>query len=329
MGPEETPHSPSPSLPTPAVMSIDIVSKSVAVFAIVLYGCGYLITSIYYSGYGFTETAPLRPRIVAAGAWFLLFTAAPFALVKGVLKSGEYLKVEGEWWFKAPTFLIMYSVACFLFAFQARWIFDLDTFTAINSTSGNTWQARAISIVFLLGFLVVGVLVLALLTGSKRVPRPLSAAATAGIVIYGAWSNWHDLFVKGYFGDGAISLWFFAVGLLAFVEMRSRSWKAKLGDWTWSTILLLGALLLFASLYYPHIKSSWGGGRPIPVTIYFKNESVILPGQSANALLIDETDSGFYVVGKNDKKATLIPRASVGLLYFSDNVSDFSLSKPK
>jgi hypothetical protein len=48
-----------------------------------------------------------------------------------------------------------------------------------------------------------------------------------------------------------------------------------------------------------------------------------------NALLIDESDSGLYVVGKGDKKATFIPHNSVGLVYFSDNVSDFSLSKPK
>jgi hypothetical protein len=326
MEPDEVPHSPPPSLPTPAVMSIDVVSKSVAVFAIVLYGCGYLITSIYYSGYGFTETAPLRPRIIAAGAWFLLFTAAPFALVKGVLKSGEYLKVAGEWWSKVPIFLTLYIGACVIPAIQAQWIFDLDTY--IQPTSA-TWQARVTAAGFLLVWLIVGILALSPLVKWKWVPRSLSATAATVLVVHWAWSNWHELYVNGFFGTGAVSLWLFAVGIFAFLEMRVRSWKVRLGDWTWSTILLLGALLLFASFYYPHIKSSWGGGRPIPVTIYFKSESVILPGQSANALLIDETDSGFYVVGIKDKKATLIPRASVGLLYFSDNVSDFSLSKPR
>jgi hypothetical protein len=171
--------------------------------------------------------------------------------------------------------------------------------------------------------------VFALLTGSKRVPRPLSAAATTIGLAYSVYLDQVDTFVNGHCGMSAVILWFFGVGVLALTEMRVRSWKVKLGDWTWSTVQLLGALLLFASYYYPHIKSSWGGGRPIPVTIYFKSQSVILPGQSVNALLIDETDPGFYVVGKKDNKATLIPRESVGLLYFSDNVSDFSLSKPK
>jgi len=141
-------------LPAPVATSLDAISKSVAVFAILLYGCGYLITSIYYSGYGFTETSPLRPRIVTAGAWFLLFTVVPFALVKGVSKSKEYLKADGEWWYKVPTFLFLYFFACVLPASQAWWIFDLDAYTVTGSPSQvQWWQVLA----------AVGLLILAIL----------------------------------------------------------------------------------------------------------------------------------------------------------------------
>ena len=88
-------------------------------------------------------------------------------------------------------------------------------------------------------------------------------------------------------------------------------------------------LFVFAYFYYPHIKSSFGGGTPIPVTIYFTKDSVILPNQSTAALLIDESDAGLYVVGKNDKKATFIPRNVVALVHFSNNASDFSLGSAK
>jgi hypothetical protein len=54
-----------------------------------------------------------------------------------------------------------------------------------------------------------------------------------------------------------------------------------------------------------------------------------MPSQSVGALLVDESDAGLYVVGKNDKKATFIPRNAVGLVYYSDDVSGFSLAKPK
>jgi hypothetical protein len=316
---------PSPSgLPAPVAASLETISKSVAAFAILLYGCGYLITSIYYSGYGFTETSPLRPRIVAAGAWFLLFTLIPFALVTRVLRSNHYVKAKGKWWFKAPTFVFLYFGVCLLFATQARWIFDLDTYTVPAGSSQMDWKVWVPLLLIIPLSILVG-----LVLNWLRVPPSASAIWVAVAAVLMVWSFGRDVFVRGYFGMGAIVVWFFAVGIIAFFEMRVRSWRMVLGDWSWSTILVLGALLVFASFYYPHIKSSWGGGKPIPVTIYLTKDSVIMPGQIVNALLIDESDSGLYVVGKGDKKATFIPHNSVGLVYFSDNVSDFSLSKPK
>jgi hypothetical protein len=309
--------------------SLDAISKSVAAFAILLYGCGYLITSIYYSGYGFTEMAPLRPRIVAAGAWFLLFTSMAFVLAKGVLKSADYLKVPGKSWLKVPAFLLLHLVACTFLAFLIQWIFDVDTYSASAWSGPKAWEAWT-PWVLLLPLMTVGLL--SSLRATKRLVSPalgvVSAIATVASFI---WSSVYEWFVAGSFGWSAIALWFFAIGILALLEMHMRRWKVTLtpGDWTQTIILVLGTVFIFASFYYPHIKSSWGGGRPIPVTIYFTKESVILPGHSVNALLIDESDSGLYVVGNKDKKATFIPHGSVGLVYFSDNVSDFSLSKPK
>src|SRR5713101_241111 len=59
---------------------VDVLSKGIAGIAIALYGCGFLIISLHHSQYGFSETNPFRPRILAAGAWFFLFTAIPIAV---------------------------------------------------------------------------------------------------------------------------------------------------------------------------------------------------------------------------------------------------------
>jgi len=75
------PLAPPESQPTTPGQMIDLISKSVAAFAVVLYGCGFLITSIQHFSYGFVETNPFRPRIASAGAWFLLFVAVPPVLV--------------------------------------------------------------------------------------------------------------------------------------------------------------------------------------------------------------------------------------------------------
>ena len=47
---------------------VDTLSKGIAAIAIGLYASGFLIVSISHSRYGFVETNPFRPKILAAGA---------------------------------------------------------------------------------------------------------------------------------------------------------------------------------------------------------------------------------------------------------------------
>ena len=62
-------------------VSIDSLSKVLAVALVFLYVSEFLITSLHNFQYGFSEMNPLRPRILAAGGWFAIFIAVPFALV--------------------------------------------------------------------------------------------------------------------------------------------------------------------------------------------------------------------------------------------------------
>src|SRR5438094_5863846 len=55
----------------------DSLSKGVAAIAIALYASGFLIISLHHSKFGFITTDPFRPRILAAGAWFFLFSGIP------------------------------------------------------------------------------------------------------------------------------------------------------------------------------------------------------------------------------------------------------------
>jgi hypothetical protein len=89
------------------------------------------------------------------------------------------------------------------------------------------------------------------------------------------------------------------------------------------------AVAVFAGVYYPHIEPSWGGGAPITATIYFAKDSLVLPGQSISVEIVDETDSGFYVIGGSDKKATFIPRSEVALVYYSKDTSGPFVTKTK
>ena len=319
---------PQPAAPPPALATtLDVVSKSIAAFAIVLYGCGFLITSIHQFTYGFTESSPLRPRIVSAGAWFLAFVLIPVAFGIQNRKS-RGLAENHRKWLNRPSTIINFDCAfSMFFGFAFGIVFDSQTDYGANHSVWTEGMA-------LLLLVVVGLLVL--LDQWERFPRAVALVASLANVGFLSVFGFREAFIHDRASQGAIMLWFlFAVNLfnpgnLSRQEGWSGSWKLWVnGRWPQTISLGLTGLLAFASFYYPHIQSSWGGGAPIPVTIYFTKDSTVMPSQSVGALLIDESDTGLYVVGKNDKRATFIPRNSVGLVYYSDDVSGFSLAKPK
>jgi hypothetical protein len=73
---------------------------------------------------------------------------------------------------------------------------------------------------------------------------------------------------------------------------------------------------------YPHLKTSWGGGTPANVTVYFSKDSLLTPTKSVEAQLIDESDEGFYLLGPKESKAIFVPRSAVAMIYFSDKPTD-------
>jgi len=52
----------------------------------------------------------------------------------------------------------------------------------------------------------------------------------------------------------------------------------------------------------------------IPVVIYFSNDSRVLPGQELTAELLEESDSGLYVVQQDRKQALFVPRTAVSAI---------------
>jgi hypothetical protein len=323
--PVATPPSPPPSPPPAATLTLDAVSKSVAAFAIVLYGSGFLITSLYHASYGFTETNPLRPRIASAGAWFLLFMALPFALVSSFMRSRAYNEHKDKWWAGLHVLISSYLAACFVLQLLlgSRWIFDFYEFEHPHDLA-EKWPLL-LPLFGLMSWVVAGMIA----QQWKRVPKYVLAIMwVAGSASFIPGPVYLVVF-KRQFVLEAIFLWLLVGGIIVYFEGSLRSWRPILGYWPRTLFFILAELLVFAAFYYPHIKSSVGGGTPIPVTIYFTKESVLMPSQSLTAFLIDETDSGLYVVGKKDKKATFIPRFAIGVVYFSDNLSDFTLPKPQ
>jgi hypothetical protein len=301
-----------PQSPQQALSSIgtvvDVFSKGVAALAVALYASGFLIISLYQSEYGFSEVNPLRPKILAAGAWFLLFLSIPASSIARAKVNKLLTTTQLAQW------LFPYYVGCMSAGLFTSFLFNYSLFPGGKAPAWWVW---------LIGIVASLALVIAINIWDKFPPR-LGAVISVVLTLAFATIGAKELFIAHQFTVSAIGFWFFGVGVVTVVELTV---LPKNVDWTRTVFTFCGALLVFAHYYYPHMKSSWGGGSPVPVTVYFGKESPIKPNQSATLQLVDESDSGFYLVWPKDNKAVLVPRNAISIVYFSDKPMDPSFMK--
>lgn len=288
----------------------DILSKTVAAIAIAVYACGFLIVSLHHAKYGFIGTNPFRPRVLAAGAWFLFLAAIPISI------GMRYRTLS---WLKMAQNLYNLWVLCIGFGFTfSYFLFEYPSSPPQSSPlkSGWAWIAT----------MTVSALILYIIQTSKKFPPVASAIGSALLSLLLAGIAANALFRNHLFRSDSISLWFFICVLVTVFEFKVRLGRdLGAGEWAKPLATLFVILLFFAKYYYPNIKASWGGGAPIRAIIYFSKDSAVSPNKVVSAQLIDESDEGFYVVGAKDSKAVFIPRSTVGLVYFSDNGGDSEL----
>ncbi len=297
---------------------VDLIVKVTVVAAAVIYGCGFLVISIHQYSYGLAGLNPLRPKVLAAGIWFLFFITIPFML-EIEERFIKFSSPERERWLsKKSTRFFLSATSCFWLGMILTYAFDIPT--EVGQTGPST-----------ITIILVMAVSAALVCADERIRFPhwlavLASLGFGGLLMY---CGVRDLFTNHHQSIAAIATWFMFVTSFAFDELQSRSWKLKIGHWKQSLGLGFLALAAFSSFYYPQMKPSWGGGAPVPATIYFDKNSLVLPGQSMSAKIVDETDGGFYIIGGNDKKATFIPRSEVAMVYYSDDTLGPFFMKPK
>jgi hypothetical protein len=300
-----TPAQPAPSSRQISIV-IDLFSRGVAALAIALYVAGFLTVSLHHYRYGFIETNPFRPRVLAAGTWFFILTGIPIAIV-GLLGRRRLP------WLRFAQLLYPYYLGCLVLAIPTSFLFNA---FAPPDKAAPTWRS------LLIGLAIIGVLIFLVVT--RKIPTITAIASTLFVIV----SIQHTIqeLPTTHFGFAFLALWFFAVGVVVQIAVNIYS-ELTVGN---CTVILLTALLLlslFSRLYYPFIKSSWGGGTPLSVTMYFNKDSPIKPSQGASVQLIDESDAGFYIVRQGERTAIFVPRNSVSLVEFSDESSGSTLLK--
>jgi len=124
--------------------------------------------------------------------------------------------------------------------------------------------------------------------------------------------------------------WFLVVGgltlrvdnpLLGFFSKEDPSLKTLRQfqdlEWHWVIGNLLLIFLLFTNWFYPRIMPAIGDGQPSKVTIQFAGASPIDGLPQTDGWLVDETDSGYYLVrAQTDHQAIFLARPIVSVVYF-------------
>ncbi|HTX75894.1 MAG TPA: hypothetical protein VMD29_06785 [Terracidiphilus sp.] len=304
------------SKPKPIGPTIDAISKAAALCIALIYVSGFLIASLNDFRYGFSVMNPLRPRILAAGGWFFLFLAVPVELIRLLLRHPLWKRSDDGWYKIGALILQYYYSAIFIASPAGMFVFVYDG----HGSTPRPWLAYVIYVVLL----AVGLFFLSF----QRTPKAVRTVLVYAVFLLSLWGALDPVIVRHEIGFGAVELWLLGVGGWTLLEMKVRSSKPKRDDWTNSIYLFALALTIFANAYYPHIKASLGGGATIPIQITFTKDFPMMPNQTVVCMLIDETDSGFYVIGKDEKHATFIPRSAVTLIHFAD-ASESSIFTPK
>jgi hypothetical protein len=88
-------------------------------------------------------------------------------------------------------------------------------------------------------------------------------------------------------------------------------------NWLNTATQLLIPLLAYSTFIYPHVRGAFGGGDPTLGQIFLTTAINNDPAKQFTASIIDETDTGFYVIQNNHKNVQYIPRSLVSSIEFN------------
>jgi hypothetical protein len=108
-------------------------------------------------------------------------------------------------------------------------------------------------------------------------------------------------------------LWNYLVGVGALAHLHLARDPISRGAYRWEVLAFaLLALVLFYSLeIYGGLKPQLGGGAPVAATMYVSPKAPIFSSESAEILLLDETDAGYYVMLQPDQKSAYFIRRDI------------------
>jgi hypothetical protein len=293
--------------------SLDLVAKSTATFVALIYGLGFVILTFHDAEYGVAQFSAFRARILLVGFVFVtVVTSAAAAQHYGLaqLTSVESIMKDTE----PKRHIHREIILAAAFVYTAELIssilsnFLFYSVPAQKTSSPSLWRLIAALASFLLGLAIF------ILVGKVYLKRPKVAASLAVLAFAMA--------VTSFFLSPANSSPFNYLTVILFLVGWQTTWIKNSNDpiayfldyrlWQFPLIVLW----LYISQVFGALPPRWGGGQPIPIQIFQNAPAPWSVSNPVDALLLDETDQGLYVLLSPSGRAYFVPRSNVASMFF-------------
>jgi hypothetical protein len=293
---------------------LEVVSRVGAVLLLVIYVFGFVVVTFANSSRGISNFGLFRARVLSAGILFSAFLMLPlldwsrYFGKLGFPKIDERSVMEtsaspgrAKLYFRAARLLLF-----FMSSLGVAWFICLYIFP--HAPSG-----RSLLLYFVFMAVATGAL---MLCRTQHPRRPVTCAALC-LSLTGVGVAGLALLKEG--EVGLVVGWFFFVAVAAHsVEQEFRNAQhLRNVAWHWVLLNVVLAPALFGMGLYPKIPSRVGGGQATRVLFQFTNPSPIDGSAKDDLWLLDEVDTGYFVLQRPDEhKAIFLPRSLVSAIYF-------------
>jgi hypothetical protein len=295
---------------------VEAAGKATALLLATIYGAGFLIVSIHHAKYGIVDFSPVKPRVFLAGAIFVFlvavaalaafrnfgfrnFTRAAYPLLDDPIARHE----------KRRPYAI--AIRIILFYIPSRYVPFAFGFLFNFRSSAFSWSevVAATLVVFWI-----------ILTFQHRKLRdfeqhPKMFLLVTFLLVFADFLSGLLYIERARFWTGC---WFYLVGLgvMYLLSFKMDEFK-RIEVETQLLPLIATALLVYSATVYDSMRPEYGGGQPVNVSVHFAQPNPVFGSSSAELRLVDETETGYYVIRKpEEKRAYFLPRGTVALIEF-------------
>jgi hypothetical protein len=302
---------------------LEILAKAGAALLVLFYVLGFIVVSAADGKHGIINFSIFRARVVAAGVLAALFLGLAFWMWEGTFGLGGLQKlVKGMHWQageNAGKRGVPYSYRCLSYLIVTRSASASIYLFLLRKVPGQFFGWRVLIVVVAAAIAATIPIVL------KK--HPVLASATCWIAAVGFLAL--EVFFQVKVGIDFIFDGFLVFAVIAETQDTHLQRVSDLREINWITAITNLVILpvLFGLYLFEAIPPSFGGGKPVVAVIQFAGTSPIDGAAKDKVWLLDEGESGFYVLqaSPEDKKGIFLPRSSVAAIYF-DATADASAS---